>query len=150
MWQPSVLETYGNQTTTYVNQTLGPLRLKYPNLMGEKELISSLTKVLQICQHHVWFSPLQGEGYYNAYEKDIAVLNLFFGQPTVYGGLNSLNSVQVDVAAQLDHWISYISICKQFNHFRIQENAKNDVVGLHFWLWWTLWTLPWDQFCFHC
>ena len=43
----------------------------------------------------------QGEGYYNAYEKDIAVLNLFFGQPTVYGGLNSFNSVQVDVAAQL-------------------------------------------------
>ena len=66
--------------------------------MGETELISSLTKVLQICQHHVWFSPLQGEGYYNAYEKDIAVLNLFFGQPTVYGGLIS---VQVDVAAQL-------------------------------------------------
>ena len=44
----------------------------------------------------------QGEGYYNAYEKDIAVLNLFFGQPTVYGGFNSYNSVQVDVAAQLD------------------------------------------------
>ena len=43
----------------------------------------------------------QGEGYYNAYEKDIAVLNLFFGQPTVYGGLNSFNSVHVDVAAQL-------------------------------------------------
>ena len=57
MWQPSVLETYGNQTTTYVNQTLGPLRLKYPNLMGEKELISFLTKVLQICQPHVRFSP---------------------------------------------------------------------------------------------
>ena len=44
----------------------------------------------------------QGEGYYNAYEKDIAVLNLFFGQPTVYGGLKSYNSVQIDVAAQLD------------------------------------------------
>ena len=44
----------------------------------------------------------QGEGYYNAYEKDIAVLNLFFGQPTVYGGFNSYNSVQVDVPAQLD------------------------------------------------
>ena len=43
----------------------------------------------------------QGEGYYNAYEKDIAVLNLFFGQPTVYGGLKSFESVQVDVTAQL-------------------------------------------------
>ena len=46
----------------------------------------------------------QGEGYYNAYEKDIAVLNLFFGQPTVYGGSNLFKSVQVDEydAAQLD------------------------------------------------
>ena len=43
----------------------------------------------------------QGEEYYNAYEKDRAVLNLFFGQPTVHGGLNSFNSVQVDAAAQL-------------------------------------------------
>ena len=45
MWQPSILETYGNQTTSYVNQTSGPMRLKYPNSMGERELISSLAKV---------------------------------------------------------------------------------------------------------
>ena len=46
MWQPSVLETYGNQTTTYINKTSGPSRLKYPNSMGDKELIMSLIKVM--------------------------------------------------------------------------------------------------------
>ena len=45
MWQPSVLETYGNLTTTYLNKTKGPLRPNYPNTMGDRELISSLTKV---------------------------------------------------------------------------------------------------------
>ena len=46
MWQPSVLETYGNLTTDYINKTTGPLRLNYPNSMGDRELVSSLTKVL--------------------------------------------------------------------------------------------------------
>ena len=45
MWQPSVLETYGNLTTTYLNKTKGPLRPNYPNTMGDRELITSLTKV---------------------------------------------------------------------------------------------------------
>ena len=27
----------------------------------------------------------QGEYYYNAYEKDIAVVNIYFGKPTVFG-----------------------------------------------------------------
>ena len=29
--------------------------------------------------------PIQGEAYYNAYEKDIAVVNIFFGGSTVFG-----------------------------------------------------------------
>ena len=45
MWQPRVLETYGNQTTSYINKIQTPMRLKYPNSMGEEELITSLTKV---------------------------------------------------------------------------------------------------------
>ena len=45
MWQPSVLETYGNLTTDYVAKITGPLRPKYPNSMGHRELITSLTKV---------------------------------------------------------------------------------------------------------
>ena len=28
---------------------------------------------------------IQGEAYYNAYEKDIAVVNIFFGGSTVFG-----------------------------------------------------------------
>ena len=48
MWQPSVLETYGNQTTSYINTTSGPMRRNFPNSMGERELITSLTKVLLI------------------------------------------------------------------------------------------------------
>ena len=42
------------------------------------------------------FTNLLSSQLYNAYEKDIAVLNLFFGQPTVYGGLDLFKSVQVD------------------------------------------------------
>ena len=45
MWQPSVQETYGNQKTEYVNEKRGPMRQKYPNSMGEREVVSSLTKV---------------------------------------------------------------------------------------------------------
>ena len=46
MFQPSILKTYGNETTSYLYRTTGPMRLKYPNSMDEKELVSSLTKVL--------------------------------------------------------------------------------------------------------
>ena len=45
MWQPNVLETYGNQTTSYINATSGPMRRNFPNSMGKRELITSLTKV---------------------------------------------------------------------------------------------------------
>ena len=45
MWQPSVQETYGNQKTEYVSEKRGPMRQKYPNYMGEREMVSSLTKV---------------------------------------------------------------------------------------------------------
>ena len=84
MWQPSVLETYGNLTTTYINETAGPLRPKYPNSMGNRELISSLTKVRW--QIHLGSNQThQDQVYYNAYEKDIAIVNIFFGEPTVFG-----------------------------------------------------------------
>ena len=45
MWQPSVLETYGNLKTDYIKQISGPMRLKYPNSMADEELITALTKV---------------------------------------------------------------------------------------------------------
>ena len=47
MWQPSVLETYGDQTTSYVDRISGPMRMNFPNMIEQRELITSLTKVLQ-------------------------------------------------------------------------------------------------------
>ena len=46
MWLPSVLETYKNQTTSYFHQRTGPMRLKFPKSMAEREIITSLTKVI--------------------------------------------------------------------------------------------------------
>lgn len=46
MWQPSVLETYGDKTTSYVERISGPLRDKYPDPMRKEELITSLTQVI--------------------------------------------------------------------------------------------------------
>ena len=45
MWQPSVLETYGEEKPDYLGKISGPLREKYRNSMGDRELITSLTKV---------------------------------------------------------------------------------------------------------
>ena len=85
MWQPSVLETYGNQTTSYINAISGPMRRNFPNYVGERELITSLTKVLINLLHRWIYYDFQNVTYYNAYEKDIAIVNIFFGEPTVYG-----------------------------------------------------------------
>ena len=47
MWQPSVLETYGDGTTSYVERISGPLRDKYPDAMHREELMTSLTQVVR-------------------------------------------------------------------------------------------------------
>ena len=57
----------------------------YPNSMGERELISSLTKVLSQYIRDQKELYHQDQVYYNAYEKDIAIVNIFFGESTVYG-----------------------------------------------------------------
>ena len=157
MWQPSVLETYGNLKTDYIEQISGPLRLKYPNSMADEELITALTKVkpckglcgnlppqtnyeiLLLCStsalwHSLCLRPTvpQGNLYYNAYEKDIAIVNLFFGEPTVFGVFN----------IKSQNWLNW-----RLFIFRIWAVTKNDLVGLHFWLWRDLRTLPWNQFC---
>ena len=91
MWQPSILETYGNRTTSYLNQTSGPIRLKYPNSMDERELISSLTKVILANDPKLTNQPFyQDHVYYNAYEKDIAIVNIFFGDSTGFGESQSI------------------------------------------------------------
>ena len=84
-WQPAIHSTYGNTTTDYTTGVSGPLRLKYPKKSWEEqELLGSLTQVLiqNASSDHY---PLQGDPYYNAYEKDIAVVNIFFGGSTVFG-----------------------------------------------------------------
>ena len=53
MWRPSVVETYEDQTTDYVNKIVSPLRPKYPNAMDEREIIKSLTKVGQVVKDHL-------------------------------------------------------------------------------------------------
>ena len=50
MWQPSVLETYGDQKNlSYLDELTGPMRQKYPNSMADRELITSLPKVTIQC-----------------------------------------------------------------------------------------------------
>ena len=55
--------------------------------MQESELLLSLTKVALLKQtnHSNETMSLKGSPQYNAYEKDIAVVNLFFGESTVFG-----------------------------------------------------------------
>ena len=57
MWQPSVLETYGEEKPDYLGKISGPLRETYPDSMGDRELIESLTKVkiqIKISKVAVW------------------------------------------------------------------------------------------------
>merc|ERR1712032_419359 len=83
-WRPAINSTYGEDTTNYTNGVPGPLRLKYPKISWtEQELLVSLTQV-SIQNAFIDHYPLQGDAYYNAYEKDIAVVNIFFGGSTVF------------------------------------------------------------------
>ena len=52
--------------------------------MGDRELISSLTKVCSKTRLRN-LKYIQGQVYYNAYKEDMAIVNIFFGEPTVYG-----------------------------------------------------------------
>merc|ERR1711974_371908 len=68
-WKPTIDKTYGDINKDYVGRLPGPLRPRYPQSMGDAELLSSLT---------------EGNPKYNAYEKDIAVVNIYFGDSTVF------------------------------------------------------------------
>ena len=74
----------------------------------------------------------QDQVYYSAYNKDIAIVNIFFGEPTVFGE-------------------SQYYFYQWYNMFpRVREVAKDDLVGLHLRLRRSLWTLPWDELCVSC
>ena len=52
-------------------------------------LLSCIVNALN--KYHVIISKCQGEMSYNAYEKDIAIVNIFFGDSTVFGNFLSVN-----------------------------------------------------------
>ena len=64
------------------------MRQVYPDGMAERELITSLVQVFVIhinSERYQICVLLSQEEYYNAFEKDIAVVNIFLGKPTVFG-----------------------------------------------------------------
>ena len=65
---------------------------------------------------------------YNAYEKDIAVVNLYFGDSTAFGE-TKLNVI----------FVVYLYL---FSSLRVREISKNDLAGLHLQLGRNLRTLP--------
>ena len=74
----------------------------------------------------------QENHYYNAYDKDIAVVNVFFGSSTVFG---------------LENYI-FCSVSSNLHFLRIWEITKDDLAGFHIKPWRTLWALSWNQFHF--
>ena len=84
--------TYGNINITYTTYTSGlpgPVRSVYPTeKLQENELLSSLALVMfPVMTKHSNYDneSLKGSPQYDAYEKDIAVVNLYFGDSTVFG-----------------------------------------------------------------
>ena len=82
-----------NSNATYISELNGPMRPKYPPNKVQEELLSSLTQVRDSCLSIGTFAYSQiiklfctkGDQMYNAYEKDIAVVNLYFGDSTAFG-----------------------------------------------------------------
>ena len=89
-WKPAIHATYANvsETPNYIRELPGPMRLVYAGGMAERELITSLAQVFIIHINSEKYQIslfLSQEEYYNAFEKDIAVVNIFLGKPTVFG-----------------------------------------------------------------
>ena len=126
MWQPSVLETYGNQTTSYVDEVLGPMRRTFPNNMEKRELITSLTKVLQLS-----ISKLK-----QPFSGCDTLQCLWKGHFHCEHLLWRTNYIR---------WVRVLLSIIMF--FRVWEAAKDDLVGLHLRIWRPLWTLSRNQLC---
>ena len=100
-WQPTINKIYGNINTSYTSGLPGPMRPRYPKYMADKELLSSLAEVDDLVILNYLYLHLKtnlgpintaknqflqkGNPEYNVYEKDIAVVNLYFGDSTVFG-----------------------------------------------------------------
>ena len=83
-----------------------------------------------------------GNKEYNAWEEDIAVVNIFFGEETVMGGIDlnyhGSSLGQTQLVASL-----FISLSLDCNRDGAQNKDGTDRV--HLLPWRPLWTLPWLQ-----
>ena len=87
--QPTLEATYRESSveTSYVQDLKSPLRREYPSRsMASEEILSVLTKVsCNSIRFRILCSLMQDDPKYNAYKRDIAVVNLFFGNSAVFG-----------------------------------------------------------------
>ena len=97
---------------------------------------------------------LQGDKLYNAYEKDIAIVNIFFGESTVFGesiGISSSYPAQEKPRLSACHEIGLlyngciIFWCSDEIFCRVWKISKDDLVWLHLQLRRFLRPLPWNQ-----
>ena len=87
-WQNAVNDTYGSSSDglDYINGLPSPTRKEYKKpIMRKREILSSLSEVIL---DFLFFHPPQEDPVYNAYERDIAVVNIFFGQTTAFGNFS--------------------------------------------------------------
>ena len=87
--EPTVRAAYGSSiiNASYVQDLASPMRKEYPHSsMASDEILSVLTEVAINLQELLFtdFS-LQDDPRYNAYERDIAVVNFFFPDLTAFG-----------------------------------------------------------------
>ena len=90
-WAENMRKLYEEEISflpSYIENLESPLRMSYPSEeLQERELMRNLAEVLvffiQILT--LIFKYCQENSVYNAFEKDIAVINIFFGESTALG-----------------------------------------------------------------
>ena len=92
LWGQAATATYLNMglKPDYVENILGPTRQFYINQdRMDRELLSSIVEVRQDSRHHfsvIFIFSVQSRSVgYNAFERDISILNIYFGDSTVMG-----------------------------------------------------------------
>ena len=87
--QPTLEATYKKDRVeaSYVQDLQSPMRKEYPHSsMASDEILSVLTEVAILLQELLFIEfSLQDDPQYNAYERDIAVVNFFFPDLTAFG-----------------------------------------------------------------
>ena len=97
-WTEEVSSIYKDmEEPKYIQNMETPMRETYPTpTMKETELLSTLVEVVQTLQMtqqifnsflNKYSLNLQKNVYYNMFERDLAVVNIFFGEATAIGNL---------------------------------------------------------------